>query len=278
MFHKAKVMVGLLAVWIGSQNALLVEGRDIVPPVNDNQSLDRAIFPADYDRLWQVVVRLLSRYRFELARRDKAAGRIETGYVVFSKHPTFSKLSNGVRTYSTPPKSFLKKWSDGRIKLVVQLHRTSDLTTQMVLEADIEGFVATRFDDTGVTGEWRACRSNGKFEFEMLNEVATELRKTQSGEASSPEPTDSNEKNGVTKSPDKNPSANSDVIFQSVPEGAEIYLNDKLIGMTPTRLSLSAGEYKVKFRKTGYKEYQKEFVLFPRSDITIAAEMDKESP
>jgi PEGA domain len=278
MFHKAKVIVGLLAVWIGLQNILPVEAKDIVPPVNDNQSLDRAIFPADYDRLWQVVLHLLFQYRFELARKDKAAGRIETGYVVFSKHPTFSKLSNGVRTYSTPPKSFLKKWSDGRVKLVVQFHRISDLTTQMILQADIEGFVATRFDDTGVSGEWRACRSNGKFEFEMLNEVATELRKSQSGETSHSESVDSHGEGDPTKSSDKNPSANSDVIFQSVPGGAEIYLNDKLIGMTPTRLSLSAGEYKVKFRKTGYKEYQKEFVLFPRSDITIAAEMDQESP
>jgi PEGA domain-containing protein len=278
MIHKAKATVCLLAVWIGLQTTVLGEIKDTVFSASESQSSDRATFPAEYDRAWQVVLRMLSQYQFEFARRDKAAGRIETGYVVFSKHPTFSKLSNGVRTYCTPPKSFLKKWSDGRVKLVVELHRVSDLTTQVVFQPDIEGFAATRFDDTGVTGEWRLCRSNGKLESELLNDLAAELRKPQSSEASSPGPTDSSEKSDATKSPDKNASANSDVIFQSVPEGAEIYLNDKLIGMTPTRLSLAAGEYKVKFRKAGYKEYQKQFMLFPRSDITIGTEMDKESP
>jgi hypothetical protein len=279
MIQKIGVMAGLAVVWAGLQIALAVDNKEVVQPVNDSQPSDRATFEADYDHVWQVVCNLLSEYRFEFARKDKNTGQIETGFVVLSKHPTFSKLSNGVRTFAIPPKAFLRKWSDGRIKVVAQVNRLSDFSTLVVLRPDIQGFAATRGDDTGVTGEWRQCRSNGKFEFELLNQVATELQKPQYN-VTNPPPAGPEEKKDITKKkePEKTERGNSDVIFQSVPDGAEIYLNDKLIGMTPTRLSLSAGAYKIKFHKTGYKEFQKEFVLFPHSDITVATEMDKESP
>jgi hypothetical protein len=280
MTQKLSVMLSLAVVWAGLQTNLAVDNKEVVQPVSDSQASDRATFEADYDRVWQVVCNLLSEYRFEFARKDKNTGQIETGYVVLSKHPTFSKLSSGVRTFAIPPKAFLRKWSDGRIKVVAQISRLSDASTLVVLRPDIQGFAATRGDDTGVTGEWRECHSNGKFEFELLNQVATELQKSQYHVANPPASAGPEDKKEVAKEkePKKVEPGNSDVIFQSVPEGAEIYLNDKLIGMTPTRLSLSAGEYKIKFHKTGYKEFQKEFVLFPHSDITVATEMDKESP
>jgi PEGA domain len=278
MSRRVKVMAAALAVGIALASGGIAGAKEMVQPVSDNQWFDRATFQADYDRVWQVVFNLLSEYRFEFARKDKTAGKIETGYLVFSKNPRFSKLSNGVRSYGNPPMAFLKKWSDGRIKLVVQLNRLSDATTQVILRPDLQGFAATRGDDTGVTGEWRQCRSNGKFEFELLNEVATELRNPRSNVTSNPTPSavSSSEVEPAAKASEKEGAGNSDVIFQSIPEGAEIYLNDKLIGMTPTRLSLSSGDYRVAFRKAGYKEYQREFVLFPRSDVTIATEMDKE--
>lgn len=276
MIRKVKVMAATLAVGIALASGGMAGAKEMVQPVGDNQSFDRATFQADYDRVWQVVFNLLSEYRFEFARKDKTAGKIETGYLIFSKNPRFSKLTNGVRSYGNPPKAFLKKWSDGRIKLVVQLNRLSDGATQVILRPDLQGFAATRGDDTGITGEWRQCRSNGKFEFELLNEVATEVRKPQSNVTSNPAPSTSSEVEPAAKASEKEDAGNSAVIFQSIPEGAEIYLNDKLIGMTPTRLSLSSGDYRVAFRKAGYKEYQREFVLFPRSDVTIATEMDKE--
>ena len=277
MIDKVKVMVAILAAGIVLPVAGMAGFKEMAQPVGDNQSFDRATFQADYDRVWQVVLNLLSGYRFEFARKDKNAGKIETGYLIFSQHPRFSKLANGVRSYGNPPKAFLKKWSDGRVRLFAQVNRLSDAATQVVLRPDLQGFAATRGDDTGVTGEWRQCQSNGKFEFELLNEVATELRKAQPNVTSNPPPS-TGSSSGVepVQNSEKDDTGNSDVIFQSVPESAEIYLNDKLIGMTPTRLSLSPGNYRVSIRKAGYKEYQREFVLFPRSDVTIATEMDKE--
>jgi hypothetical protein len=275
MIHKIKVMVTTLTVGIALTGGGMSNAKEMIPPVGGNHSFDRTTFQADYDRVWQVVSNLLSEYRFEFVHKDRNTGKIETGYLIFSKNPRFSKLANGAKSYGNPPKAFLKKWSDARIKLFAQLNRLSDGATQLILRPDLQGFAATRGDDTGVTGEWRQCQSNGKFEFELFNEVATELRKPQADGNSHPTASGSEVEPAAKPSP-KDETGNSDVIFQSIPEGAEIYLNDKLIGMTPTRLSLSPGEYRVAFRKAGYKEYRREFALFPRSDVTVVTEMDKE--
>ena len=97
--------------------------------------------------------------------------------MIFSRHPEFSKLSNGVKSLAKTPRVFLKKWLDGRIKIFAEVRRLSQNSTEVVLRPDIYGFVSTLTDDTGVTGEWRQCTSNGNFEFELFNELATGLRK-----------------------------------------------------------------------------------------------------
>jgi len=274
---KKKIMVRFLIFWIGLASARLYGGNDkIVQPVDSKLSFDRATFQADYDRVWQAVTNLLFEYQFQFARKDKAAGKIETGYVVLSSHPKFSKLSSGVRAFGTPPKRFLRKWQDGRIKIFAELRRLPDSYTQVILRPDLEGFSSVRLDDTAITGEWRPCKSNGRFEFEFLNEVATELKKKQ---AVMPASAQSNVSTSPAKSPkgqDNENAVTSNLFFVSIPEGAEIYLNDKLIGMTPSRVSLAAGEYKVIFRKSGYKDYQREFVLLKSSDVTIASELEKQ--
>ena len=53
----------------------------------------------------------------------------------------------------------------------------SQNSSEVVLRPDIYGFAQALSDDSGVTGEWRQCTSNGKFEFELFNELATGLRK-----------------------------------------------------------------------------------------------------
>src|SRR6266542_4602788 len=110
MIRNGQVMAAALMVGIALASAGMAGVKEMVQPVSDNQSFDRATFQADYDRVWQVVFNLLSEYRFELVRRDKSAGKIETGYLVFSKNPRFSKLTNGMRSYGNPPKAFLRKW------------------------------------------------------------------------------------------------------------------------------------------------------------------------
>jgi PEGA domain-containing protein len=277
MAYKLKLMVVILVAGFALSTRALsgTDQKEMVRPVGDNQSYEQTTFQFEYDHVWQVVSKILSDYHFEVAHKDKNTGKIDTGYLVFSKSPRFSNQPTDVKAYGEPPKAFLKKWPDARIRLFVQLKGLPEGTTQMSLQSELQGFATMRGDDSGVTGEWRQCQSNGKFEFELINEIATELRKLRT-KIDSPPATPDNRSESPTKPSGKAEAGNSDVIFQSVPDGAEILLNDKLIGMTPTRLSLSPGEYRVVFRKAGFKEYQKEFVLFPHSDVTVGTEMDKE--
>jgi hypothetical protein len=46
--------------------------------------------------------------------------------------------------------------------------------------------------------------------------------------------------------------------------------------MTPSRISVAAGRYRVVLRKQGFKEYQKEFVILQNSDLTVSTELDQE--
>jgi hypothetical protein len=151
-------------------------------------------------------------------------------------------------------------------------------STQVVVEPEIQGFAAWVFDDSTVTGEWKDCRTNGKFEFELLNELATRLKGKPAAVDVSPagagSPPAAVSKGAVNKTTEKEKEDLTNLMVQSVPEGAEVFLNDRLVGMTPSRLSVPPGEYRVLFRKPGYKEYKRTVTVLKRSDLTISSELE----
>ena len=65
------------------------------------------------------------------------------------------------------------------------------------------------------------------------------------------------------------------MVLSSVPEGAEILLDNVLVGMTPSRLTIGAGPHRVIFRKSGFKDYERQFNALKDSDLTVSAEMEK---
>lgn len=68
------------------------------------------------------------------------------------------------------------------------------------------------------------------------------------------------------------------VSITAVPEdaGAEIYLNDSLIGNGKTSLlKLPAGSYILKIRKSGYKTYARVISVLAENDLTITAPLQK---
>ena len=270
----------VLAVSLASPSnlGLAQERGKIARPVDTEKSFERSTFQADEHKVWTLLFRILTNHGFDFLINDKDLGRIETNYVVFSRHPEFSKLSNGVKSLAKTPRLFLKKWLDGRIKIFAEVRRLSQNSTEVVLRPDIYGFVSTLSDDSGVTGEWRQCTSNGKFEFELFNELATELRKE--GSLNTVEVTQAPPKpagTGAAAVTDTSVSrvGYSNLVLSSVPEGAEILLDNVLVGMTPSRLTIPAGSHRVIFRKQSFKDYEREFIALKDSDLTVAAEMEK---
>jgi PEGA domain-containing protein len=244
----------------------------MVPPVDSDKSMDRSTFQAEYDRVWQTLDELLVEYGFKFKIREKPLGKIETGFVIFSHNSHFSKISNGFKAFVIPPKGMMKKWEDGKIKIYAEVHRVSDESTQLMLRPEIYGFSSTFLDDSSISGEWRLCQSNGKLEFEMFNEIATRLQKKSmmenSGE-SGKEPTKEVSATASTTVAGET----STVLVDSAPEGAEILLNNQLVGMTPSRLILKPGKYQVILQKSRYKKYIRQFVVIQGSDLTISVEL-----
>jgi PEGA domain len=273
-----KLFVGFFTVGAVLQVAVADRPADkMIHPVGSDRPFDRDTFQADYDLVWQTVLRVLSDYQFQFSLKDKPSGRIQTGYLILSRHPQFSKLTTGVKAFGKTPKLFLKKWQDGRIKVHVEVKGLPANSAQVIIQPQIQGFASTRLDDTAVTGEWHDCKSNGKFEFELFNEIATQLKRATEEPPSPPLPASSSStalENAKNKQ--KETIRFSNLLVQSAPEGAEIYLDDKLVGMTPSRISLAAGQYKVVLRKQGFKEYQREFVILQNSDLTVSTELDQE--
>jgi hypothetical protein len=268
--------VFLVIVCLGTP-ALGQEKGKIARPVDSEKSFERSTFQADQHQIYTLLLKILTKHGFDFVIKDKNLGRIETNYVVFSRHPEFSKLSNGVRSLATTPRLFLRKWLDGRMKIFAELRRLAQNSTEVVLRPDIYGFASTLSDDSSVTGEWRQCTSNGKFEFELFNELATGLRKE--GSMSPPEVTEVQPPPSPRSVPPVDrPSSlqgSTSLVLSSFPEGSEILLDGVLVGMTPSRITIAPGTHRVIFRKAGFKDYERQFTALKDSDLTVSAEMER---
>ena len=80
------------------------ERGKIAPPVDTEKPFERSTFQADERQVYSVLFKILSKHGFDFIIKDKNLGRIETNYIVFSRHPEFSKLSNGVKSLARTPR------------------------------------------------------------------------------------------------------------------------------------------------------------------------------
>ena len=87
----------------------------------------------------------------------------------------------------------------------------------------------------------------------------------------------------MTKSPEPNSFATPKsaeekgrISLTSVPEGADVYVDDALVGNAPATLKLSAGKHTVKVSQQGYKTWTKEITVFGDSETNLKASLEKE--
>ena len=67
----------------------------------------------------------------------------------------------------------------------------------------------------------------------------------------------------------------STVALRSSPDGAEITIDGKFMGTTPSTLNLPAGEHTVKIEKSGHKEWSRTVTLSAGGNITVDATLEK---
>jgi hypothetical protein len=66
------------------------------------------------------------------------------------------------------------------------------------------------------------------------------------------------------------------VRVRSEPEGAEIYLGEKLVGSTPSTLELPPGRYVFIFRLNGFKPARYEIDVLSGGDLSVAVKMESQ--
>lgn len=65
------------------------------------------------------------------------------------------------------------------------------------------------------------------------------------------------------------------VSFKSAPDGADIIVDGKFIGSTPSIAQLAAGERRISIEKASFKSWQRTVVLNPGSAINLNATLEK---
>ncbi len=66
--------------------------------------------------------------------------------------------------------------------------------------------------------------------------------------------------------------------FSSTPVGAEITVDGKFLGSTPSEIPLSAGTHVVIFSMPGFAQWKRELTVLPGSQLTVGAILQKEQP
>jgi hypothetical protein len=77
------------------------------------------------------------------------------------------------------------------------------------------------------------------------------------------------------------PASNADATLSSVdvksnPDGADITVDDKYMGSTPSTLKLSAGDHKIKLEKPGFKVWERTLALGAGGNANINATLDQQ--
>lgn len=159
-----------------------------------------------------------------------------------------------------------------------------------------EGFVATASVEPEGTNQatliinvqnkkgmsWGAGdRMADKFYEQVADELAGESKqaaavKTAEKAIAVPDPKAVPAAPSITKSADATPaSREGKIILTSVPDGADVYVDDSFVGNTPATLNLPAGKHAVKVSQSGYAAWTKEVSVFAGSEVNMKATLEK---
>jgi hypothetical protein len=68
----------------------------------------------------------------------------------------------------------------------------------------------------------------------------------------------------------------STVDLKSTPDGAEITIDEKFMGSTPSSLRLAVGEHKIKLEKSGFKTWERTMTVSAGATATVNATLEKQ--
>jgi hypothetical protein len=63
---------------------------------------------------------------------------------------------------------------------------------------------------------------------------------------------------------------------KSSPDGADITVDDKYVGSTPSTLKLTAGDHKIKLEKSGFKTWERTLTVSAGASATVNPTLEKQ--
>jgi len=81
----------------------------------------------------------------------------------------------------------------------------------------------------------------------------------------------------VTKPPETVPAPKEEgrIILSSVPDGADVYVDDAFVGNAPATLKLPVGKHTVKVSQNGYVAWTKDVSVFAGSEVNLKVMLEK---
>jgi hypothetical protein len=99
----------------------------------------------------------------------------------------------------------------------------------------------------------------------------------QAAPSSETTPTQPPPANAAPQTPNSPEPVLSSVELKSNPDGADITVDDKYMGSTPSTLKLAPGEHKIKLEKAGFKPWEKTLTIGLGSALTVNATLENAS-
>jgi hypothetical protein len=65
--------------------------------------------------------------------------------------------------------------------------------------------------------------------------------------------------------------------LMSTPDGAEITVDEKYMGNTPSTLRLSSGDHKIRLEKLGFKPWEKTLTVSSGESATVSPSLEQET-
>jgi hypothetical protein len=126
-------------------------------------------------------------------------------------------------------------------------------------------------------------RMSDKFYEQVTQELAGMPKqksavKSAQGAVNVPEPKAVPKEPSMTRAPELvagNKEDKGSIKLMSVPEGADVYVDNAFVGNAPATLKLSAGKHTVKVSQDGYKAWTKEISVYADSDVSLKAALEK---
>jgi hypothetical protein len=96
------------------------------------------------------------------------------------------------------------------------------------------------------------------------------------GGAPAQPPTTPNVPNATTQPPTSNPDVElSTVVVKSTPDGADILVDGKYVGSTPSTVRLPPGDHAISVEKSGFRNWQRTMTASSGSIVTVDATLEK---